>query len=372
MSDDILSLPRNPTIVVKIGSSSLLGTDGGVDVGAVGRVCSQVVRARARGARVVLVSSGAIAAGLPELGLAERPSDVEVLQAVAAVGQVRLMMEYRGALAESGVHVGQVLLTRFDFEERSQYLHARSTLRRLLELGVLPIVNENDTVADDEIRFGENDRLSALVAHLIAADALVLLTDQPGLLSADPRLSPDARLIDVVPVVDEVLKEAAGGGGPLGSGGMASKLAAAEMASFSGVATVIADASREDVLDRVLSGSNAGTVVLPHDRRLPSRKLWIAFAQAPSGRIFVDEGAVRALTGEGSSLLAVGVVASEGEFHTGDAVEVCDRSGALVAKGLARVDAKELAETRGKRDAPVVVHRDDLVVLAVGAGAADR
>ncbi|MBX7158911.1 MAG: glutamate 5-kinase [Acidimicrobiia bacterium] len=358
----------NPTLVVKIGSSSLVDDDGRVDADAVARVGRQVVDARDAGARVVLVSSGAIAAGLPELGYDSRPADIETLQAIAAVGQVRLMMEYRACLEPAGVRVGQVLLTRFDFEERSQYLHARSTLRRLLEIGVLPIVNENDTVADDEIRFGENDRLSALVAHLIAADALVLLTDQPGLLSSDPRLSEDATLIDEVHAVDAELEAVAGAGGPLGSGGMASKLAAARMAGWSGVATLIADAARDDVLAALMEGRSVGTVVRPHDRRLSSRKLWIAFAQAAAGRIFVDDGAARALEREGSSLLAVGVVAVSGDFHTGDVVEVCSREGALVAKGLTRVDSKEVAEILGKRDAPVVCHRDDLVVLTGGPG----
>lgn len=363
-----LELSPNPTLVVKIGSSSLVGSAGRVDPEAVSRVCRQLGAARESGARVVLVSSGAIAAGLPELGLDQRPAEVETLQAVAAVGQVRLMIEYRAAFERVGVHVGQVLLTRFDFEERSQYLHARSTLRRLLEVGVVPIVNENDTVADDEIRFGDNDRLSALVAHLIAADALVLLTDQPGLLSSDPRLSEEATLIEEVNAIDQELDSAAGGSGPLGSGGMTSKLAAARMASWSGVATLIADATREDVLSALMQGRNVGTVVRPHDRRLSSRKLWIAFAQAAAGRVFVDEGAARALEREGSSLLAVGVVAVRGPFRTGDAVEIWAREGTLIAKGLARVDSKELAEILGKRDAPVVCHRDDLVVLSGGPG----
>lgn len=363
-----LPLARNPTLVVKIGSSSLVGSDGLVNLDAVARVCRQIVGVRESGARVVLVSSGAIAAGLKELGFSTRPNDVETLQAIAAVGQVRLMIEYRNQFERFGLQVGQVLLTRFDFEERNQYLHARSTLRHLLEVGVVPIVNENDTVADDEIRFGDNDRLSALVAHLIAADALVLLTDQRGLLSSDPRLSAGATLIEEVNAVDAELDAAAGEGGPLGSGGMASKLAAARMASWSGVATLIADSAREDVLAALLAGRNVGTVVHPHDRRLSSRKLWIAFAQAAIGRVFVDDGAARALEREGSSLLAVGIVASSGDFHTGDVVEVCTREGVLVAKGLARVDSKELGEILGKRDAPIVCHRDDLVVLSGGPG----
>lgn len=360
-----LSLPKNPTIVVKIGTSSLVGADGRLDRDRISGICSQIAGSRGRGARIVLVSSGAIAAGLPELGLDRRPDDVDELQAIAAVGQVKLMDAYGDAFCAHGLHVGQVLLTRHDFRHRTQYLNARTTLRRLLDLDVVPIVNENDTVADDEIRFGENDRLSALVAHLIAADLLVLLTDQPGLFSGDPRFERDATLIEEVHALDEELEQVVeSGAGPLGSGGMASKLAAAKMASWSGVTTLIADAGLSEIFDRILGGDVEGTVVRPHDRRLPSRKLWIAFAQGVSGRIAVDPGAARALIREGGSLLAVGVTGSEGVFRAGDAVEIVDATGSLVAKGLSRIDYKELAEIAGKRDTPLVVHRDDLVVLA--------
>ena len=361
---ETLTLPASPTVVVKVGTSSIAGDDGALQQDVVERLAGDLAGVRAGGGRVVLVTSGAIAAGLPELGYGGRPADVTLLQAVAAVGQVSLMQTYREAFGTHGVNVGQVLLTHFDFEERSQYLHARTTLRRLLDIGVVPVVNENDTVADDEIRFGDNDRLAALVAHMIAADVLVLLTDQPGLFTADPRFSEEAELIAEVQGVDEELERVAGTPGPLGSGGMASKLAAAKMASWSGVTTVIADARRPGVLAEVVGGGRPGTVVRPRNQRLPARKLWIAFALGATGRVFVDEGAVAAHTRAGGSLLAVGVAAHEGPFRSGDAVEICDRAGGLVAKGLARLDSRELDAVRGEREAPVVVHRDDLVVLA--------
>ena len=361
-----VDLGPNPTIVVKIGSSSLAaggdGAVGGIDATRLAEYCAQIDACMRRGARVVLVSSGAIAAGLPEFGAQVRPDDSAELQAVSAVGQVVLMQAYRDAFAPFGRKPAQVLLTKQNFEDRGQYLHARTTMRRLLDADCVPVVNENDTVADDEIRFGENDRLSALVAHLIAADALVLLTDQPGLFTADPRRFADAELIDEVRGVDDALDAAAGdSGGPLGSGGMASKLAAARMASWSGVTTVIADAARPGIVEALLDGVAVGTVVRPHGHVLPSRKLWIAFAQQVAGRLVVDAGAVRALEHDGSSLLAVGIVAHEGSFGAGDAVEVVDERGALVAKGLSRLTAAELGAGRG--DGTVVVHRDDLVVL---------
>lgn len=360
-----VELPPHPTIVVKVGTSSLTGDDGSIAFDRMERLVAQVVRVRELGARTLVVSSGSIASGVEALGLDERPGDVGVLQAVAAVGQVKLMDSYADAFAAHDIPVGQVLLTRYDFEQRNQYLHARSTLRYLLELGVVPVVNENDTVADDEIRFGENDRLSALVAHVIAADLLVLLTDQPGLFTGDPRFDDAATLIEEVHRVDEELEAVAGGAGTeVGSGGMASKLAAARMASWSGVATVIAAADNPEVLPKILRGDRVGTIVRPHDRRLSSRKLWIAFAQGAAGHVVVDDGAARALSDDGSSLLAVGVVAQAGSFRSGDAVEIQDRMGQLIGKGITRVDHKELADIRGKRDAPIVVHRDDLVVLA--------
>jgi glutamate 5-kinase len=281
------------------------------------------------------------------------------------------MAAYDGAMAGHGLVTGQVLVAPFDFMYRSQYLHARGTFTRLLDLGVVPVVNENDAVADDEIRFGDNDRLAGLVAHLVSADLLVLLTDAPGMLTADPRLGADASLIEEIVEVDHELERMAGGSGTArGSGGMASKLAAAKMAAWSGVRVVIAGADRPGVLVGAVEGQPVGTVVRPRDRRLPARKLWIAFAVAPAGTVVVDDGARRALVERATSLLPAGVREVRGSFAADDAVEICDPGGRVFAKGLVRYGAAQLEGVAGRRttDLPEgfpheVVHRDDLVVL---------
>jgi len=268
-------------VVTKIGSSSLTDEAGRIAAGAISKVAAEVAGQRSAGHEVVVVSSGAISAGLPALGFdGGRPADLPTLQAIAAVGQHRLMATWDRAFGEHGLVPGQVLLAPLDFVDRQQYLHARQTIERLLELGVVPVVNENDAVADDEIRFGDNDRLAALVAHLLRADLLVLLTDTPGLLTADPRLDAGASLIEEVLEIDATLESmATAGGSERGSGGMASKLAAAKMAAWSGVRVVIAAADRDDVLaGAVTERPGVGTVVRPRERRLSARKLWIAFA----------------------------------------------------------------------------------------------
>jgi glutamate 5-kinase len=281
-------------------------------------------------------------------------------------------MERMGAiLAQHGLTAGQVLLTPHDFVQRAQYLHARETLRRLLDLGVLPIVNENDTVADDEIRYGDNDRLAALVSHLVGADLLVMLTDTPGLLTADPRLDAEASLIEEIAEVDAALESVAGGSGTArGSGGMASKLAAAKIAAWSGVRTVIAAAGAPGVVLAAVQGEPVGTSIHPRRQRLPSRKLWIAFARGAAGRVVVDAGAERALRHDGRSLLPAGVRGVEGAFDADEAVEVVGEDGRPFAKGLVRFSADGLRTVAGRRtgDLPEgtpheVIHRDDLVVL---------
>ena len=360
------------TVVAKIGSSSITGIDG-VDVGAIAKFCAEVAGLRAEGHRVVMVTSGAIAAGLPALGIA-RPGvrDVVTLQAASAVGQSRLMRVYDDVLAGHGLLGGQVLLSPLDFMVRQQYLHARTTLERLLALGVVPVVNENDVIADDEIRFGDNDRIAALVAHLVTADVLVLLTDAPGLFTADPRLDGSANLIEEIVEVDAELEAVAGGAGTTaGSGGMASKLAAARIAAWSGVRAVIAGADRPGVLaDAVAGAAGVGTVVRPRAKRLSARKLWIAFAVGASGTVVVDEGARQALRERGVSLLPAGVREVRGVFAADDAVELAGPDGRVFAKGLVRADAGMLARLAGRRTADLpegvpheVVHRDDLVVL---------
>ncbi|QXC63479.1 glutamate 5-kinase [Aquihabitans sp. G128] len=361
-------------VVAKIGTSSITDDQGEIDAAAVAKFCAEVAALREAGHRVVAVTSGAIAAGLPAIGLGgdRRPSDSVTLQAASAIGQSRLMRVYDDCFAAHGLVAGQVMLAPLDFGIRRQYLHARSTLLRLLELGVVPVVNENDAIADDEIRFGDNDRLSALVAHLIGADVLVLLTDAAGLLTADPRIDTSASLIEEIVEFDAELEALAGGTGTVrGSGGMASKVAAAKMASWSGVRAVIAAAHREGVLaDAVASVPGVGTVVHPRAQRMGARKLWIAFAVDTTGRVLVDEGAQRALLERGVSLLPAGVVEVEGRFVADEAVEIVGPDGTTFAKGLARVSATDLRATAGRRSADlpeglshVVVHRDDLVIV---------
>ena len=360
-------------VVVKVGSSSITDADGHIAEESMAKLAAEVAAARTAGHQVVVVSSGAIASGLPMLGwVGSRPSDMATLQAVAAVGQTRLM-EYWGAqLGSHGLTAGQILLAPLDFVHRGQYLHARQTINRLLQLGVVPIVNENDAIADDEIRFGDNDRIAALVAHLVAADLLVLLTDPAGLLTADPRIDTEASLIEEIVEVDHQLEQVAGGtGSDRGSGGMASKLAAAKIAAWSGVRAVIAGAARPDVLADAIAGSaGVGTIVQPRDRRLSARKLWIAFAIGASGTVVVDDGARRALTERATSLLPAGVVDVQGSFGPDDAVEIADQQGIVFAKGLSRHAAVRVKEWAGRRTSELppdmvheVVHRDDLVVL---------
>ncbi len=358
-------------IVAKIGSSSITDEHGEISRPAIEKLAAEVAALRGQGHRVVVVTSGAIAAGLPALGLAgTRQVEVATLQAVSSVGQIRLMAAYDDALRRHGLVAGQVLLAQLDLMERSQAVQAQQTFERLLYLGAVPVVNENDAVADDEIRYGDNDHLAALVAHLISADLLVLLTDIAGLHSADPRLDADASLIDEIFESDHAVDDMAGGPGtPRGSGGMASKVRAAKIASWSGIRTVIAAADRPGILAAAVAGEpGVGTVVRPRDRRLAARKLWIAFAKGYEGVLEVDEGARLALLERQTSLLPVGVVGVSGNFQAGDAVEIADKAGTVFAKGLARMGAAEVRAVAGRRtvDLPEgtpheVVHRDDLV-----------
>jgi glutamate 5-kinase len=361
------------TVVVKVGSSSITADDGTVATDAVAKLVDEVAAARAAGHRVVVVTSGAIAAGLPAIGMTRvQAPDLETLQAVSAVGQSRLMRVYDDLFAARGIVSGQILIAPLDFMERTQYLHARSTILRLLELGVVPVVNENDALADDEIRFGDNDRIAALVAHLVSADLLLLLTDAPGVFTADPRLDASASLIEEIVEVDAELEAVAGGAGTArGSGGMASKLAAAKIAAWSGVRAVIAAADRPSVvLDAIDGVPGVGTLVRPRDKRLPARRLWIAFAVGSSGTVVVDDGARKALVERNVSLLAAGVREVQGSFQADDAVELVGPDGRVFAKGLVRRSARARRAIAGMRTAELpegtpheVVHRDDLVVL---------
>ena len=317
------------------------------------------------------MTSGAVASGVAGLGLTERPNDVLSLQALSAVGQPQLMAAYNSALRQFSLVGAQVLLVPHDFVDRQQYLHARDTIGRLLELGCIPIINENDAIANNEIRYGDNDHLAALLAHLVSADMLVLLTDTAGLYTSDPRTNSDATVISVVAADDPLLSvSASGAGSDRGSGGMASKLAAARIASWSGVTAVIAAAESESAVMAAINGVDVGTRFLPHDRLLSARKLWIAFAAEVEGSIVIDAGARDALVLRGTSLLPAGVTGVTGSFEVGAVVEVVTQSGELLARGLTAMSSDVVATSMGKRTADLVdlavvetVHRDDLVVL---------
>jgi glutamate 5-kinase len=359
-------------VIVKIGTSSVTARDGSVNVAAVDKLCGEVSELIGTGHQVVIVSSGAVTAGVAALRPSGgRPADAQTLQALSSIGQHRLMRHYDDALSARGLVCGQVLLVPSDFGDRRQYLHARATLLRLLELSVVPIVNENDAIADDEIRFGDNDRLAALVANLLGASLLVLLTDTAGVYDADPRAKPSASLVEEIKALDAALLAAAGGPGAVGSGGMASKLAAAHMAARSGVPAVIAAAHRPNVLRDALDGvPGVGTLVAASDREWSSRKLWIAFALPALGRVVVDDGARRALVEKEASLLPAGVTRVEGDFDPEDAIEIASLDGEVFAKGIARLSSKNEASWRGRRSAELesgfakeLVHRDDLVIL---------
>lgn len=358
---------QNSAVVVKIGTSSLTGNEPGIMREAVRAVVGNVVAAWETGHPTVLVTSGAIAAGLPAMGLTQRPGDIPGLQVAAAVGQGRLMTMYTEEFEQAGRQVGQVLITRDVVARRDQYLHARAALDRMLSLGVVPIVNENDTVVVDEVRFGDNDRLAAVVSHLVGAGMLVLLTDTAGIYSGDPWISDTAELLSAVRHTDEVLDKlrVSSSRGTFGSGGVATKVAAARMAAWSGIPTVIASASAPDVVVRAISGADVGTWVDPRDSGLSARKLWIAFGSPSEGNVSVDDGAARALCESGKSLLPVGVIGVEGAFPGGAAVEVM-LGDQLIAKGLAAMSSEEIARTRGVHSSVAggeVIHRDDLVVL---------
>lgn len=372
-------------IVVKIGTSSLTDDRGAIDRAMIASLCAQIAEARRGGHEIVLVTSAAVAAGVSALGLSQRPSDVQTLQALAAVGQSRLMEVYNSAFAEHDVVAAQVLLVPHDFIDRTQYLHARNTIERLVELGCVPVVNENDALANDEIRFGDNDHMAALVSHLMKAELLVLLTDTEGLYTRDPRVDPSAELVNEVFEGDPLLSVSAGGSGTdRGSGGMSSKLSAARIASWSGVRTVIARAQVTQVLERVIGqvesaraqgdrivGESIGTTFHGSSRRLSARELWVAFASEVRGRIFVDSGARAALVDRKVSLLPAGVVSVDGTFDAGDTVEIVDVNGAVIARGSATMESDRARQSIGRQTSDledgtpsVVVHRDSLVLFA--------
>ena len=362
-------------IVVKIGSSLLTNAGEGLDRSAIADWVRQVAKLRERGIEVLVVSSGAIAEGMKRLGWTRRPGAVHELQAAAAVGQMGLVQMWESCFAEVGLHTAQVLLTHEDLGDRRRYLNARTTLRSLVDLGVVPIINENDTVVVDEIRLGDNDTLGALVTNLIEADVLVILTDQKGLFSADPRKDPSAKLVERATAGDPALEAMAGGAGTqLGSGGMLTKVLAAKRSARSGAHTAIAWGREPDVLSRLFSGQPVGSLLLAETPRVAARKQWLADHLKPSGRIVLDAGAVKALLAGGKSLLAIGATEVEGAFERGEVVSVCRPDGQEIARGLVNYGASETARILRKPSSeieailgyvaePELIHRDNLVIL---------
>ncbi|WP_066636399.1 glutamate 5-kinase [Desulfolucanica intricata] len=364
---------RFKRLVVKVGSSSLAHSTGKLNLFQFEQLAIQLADLYNQGKEVLLVTSGAIGAGLGKLGIKRRPKTIPEKQAAAAVGQGVLMQMYEKFFAEYGVTVGQVLLTREDFSDRSRFLNARNTLHALLSMGVIPIINENDTVAVEEIKLGDNDTLSALVAGLVDAELLILLSDIDGLYTADPRKEPTATIISEIEEITEEIENLAGGAGSqLGTGGMATKLQAARIAMHSGTAMVIARAGEKNIIRRVVAGEPVGTVFRPGNK-LENKKRWIAYSSAVHGKILVDEGAARALLKQGKSLLPSGITAVDGVFEMGNTVSIIGPDGKEIARGITSFSSSEIEKIKGKqtreiekvlgyKDYDEVVHRNNLVL----------
>ncbi len=368
-------IANSKRLVVKVGSSLVTNSGAGLDHEAIATWAAQIAGLKAMGREVVLVSSGAIAEGMQRLGWKKRPSAVHELQAAAAVGQMGLVQVYETCFRKHGLHTAQILLTHDDLADRKRYLNARSTLRTLLELNTIPIINENDTVVTEEIRFGDNDTLGALVANLIDADALVILTDQTGLYSADPRKDPAATLIGEARAGDPALEAMAGGAGSdIGRGGMLTKILAAKRAARSGAHTVIAWGREPDVLIRLAQGEAIGTQLIAGEMKTVARKQWLADHLQVGGKLTLDDGAVNALRKEGKSLLPIGVTTISGDFERGEVVTCLDAQGHEIARGLVNYSAQEtqqilrrssteIESVLGYVDEPELIHRDNLVLL---------
>ncbi|MBU6491875.1 MAG: glutamate 5-kinase [Burkholderiales bacterium] len=367
-------------LVVKVGSSLVTNDGRGLDDVAIARWAEQIAALRKGGdgrpgKEVVLVSSGAIAEGMQRLGWTRRPRELPELQAAAAVGQMGLAQVYETRFAEHGIRTAQILLTHGDLADRERYLNARSTLLTLLDLGVVPIINENDTVVTDEIKFGDNDTLGALVANLIEGDALIILTDQPGLYTADPRKDPAAELVKEAVAGDEALEAMAGGAGSsIGRGGMLTKILAAKRSAKSGAHTVIASGREPNVLARLAAGEAVGTQLLAKTARLTARKQWLADHLQVRGRVVIDAGACKKLSEEGKSLLPIGVVSVEGNFARGEVIACVDEAGHEIARGLSNYSSSEARLIRRRASSEIesilgfvhaaeLIHRDNLVLL---------
>jgi len=377
MSEKRTHLPACKRCVIKVGSSLLTAQGQGLDRALITTWVEQIVTLKQKGMQVVLVSSGSVAEGMQRLGWAKRPSRVHELQAAAAVGQMGLIQNYESQFMRHGIHTAQILLTHDDLSDRRRYLNSRSTLRTLLSLGVVPVINENDTVTTEEIKFGDNDSLAALVVNLIEADCLILLTDQQGLYSADPRVHRDAPIVHEADAMDTQLDAMVGGAaGQFGSGGMYTKLRAARLAARSGADTVIAYGRESQVITRVLTGEIIGSLLTANKRPVAARKQWLAGHLKPKGTLSIDSGAIKVLRqDDGKSLLAVGVTKVSGQFSRGELVMCVDDKGKEVARGLVNYDSSEAERIKGKPsseiqqilgyiDDPELIHRDNLIVNA--------
>ncbi|MDI3325232.1 glutamate 5-kinase [Pontibacterium granulatum] len=378
MTSERQQLVKGKRWVVKIGSALLTNDGQGLDHAAIAHWVEQLAALRAQGMEIVLVSSGSIAEGMTRLGWTERPHEVFKLQAAAAVGQMGLVQAYETNFQRHGTHTAQILLTHEDHSDRKRYLNARATLRSLLELGVVPVVNENDTVVTNEIRFGDNDTLGALVANLVEADGLVILTDQRGLYKEDPRKNPDAEFVSEGRAGDPVLDAMAGGGGKLGRGGMATKVRAAKLAARSGAVTVIASGREDNVLTRLRTGESIGTLLVPDQQPEAARKQWIAGHLQAKGTLVLDAGAVKALTTGGKSLLPAGVKSVKGNFSRGEMVLMVDENDYIVARGLVNYGIEAARKIIGKPSSQIesilgfvgeaeLVHRDNLALSSRAA-----
>jgi glutamate 5-kinase len=362
-------------LVVKIGSNILAHGTEGLDIKRITSIASDVAELHNSGYDVVLVSSGAIAAGMKKLGLTEKPRDIKLKQAAAAVGQSSLMWAYEKSFGEHKKKVAQVLLTRDDFSDRKKYINSKNTILTLLSYKIIPIINENDTIATDEIKFGDNDYLASLVSGLVEADKLIILSDVEGLYTEDPRQSSRAKIIDHVDeITPEIELKAGSKGSALGTGGMYSKVLAAKRAVSHGITVHIISGKKEGLLTSLIKGKHCGTLFKPKEQRLSSRKGWIAYGSRSKGNIVLDEGAVKALVQGGKSLLPSGIISVEGDFDTGDAVYCIDTKGNRIAKGLINYSFLEVEKIKGKKTSEIekilgykysdeAIHRDNLVLL---------
>jgi glutamate 5-kinase len=363
------------TVVVKVGTNVLTAADGSLDAVRLQALADQIHRLLHAGKKVALVSSGAIGAGVGRLGLETRPSDLRHLQACAAIGQSFLMRAYQECLDPHDINTAQILLTAGDFDSRTRYLNARNTIMTLFEWGVLPIINENDTVSVAEIKFGDNDHLAAMVTNLLQAPLLVLLTVVDGLYSADPATDPEARVLRTVPLIDAPVMDMAGASRScLGTGGMRSKLRAARLATAAGESVIMANGTRPGVLDAIFSGELIGTLFLPHGTTVPAWKRWLGYTARPKGRLLVDTGARQAVQQKGRSLLPIGLIQVQGAFNKGDVVALCDPDGTEFARGLTNYSAADAAKIVGLKTEKIgevlgslpyeeIVHRDNLMVI---------